>query len=284
MFSVVTPTGFDENVGRTVLEAIVLGLVQGITEFLPISSTAHLMVFTQALHWETVGQKYFIDAIQFGSVIAVLLYFWADVRHIITGGWSALQQRDWEREEWKLVVGIAVGTLPALIGGYLLKDVLPESPVVIAVMSIVMAVLLGVAEKIGRRDRKFDGLEIKDGILVGLGQMIALIPGASRSGSTLTTALFLGLDRQSAARFSFLLGIPTLTIATLYQARKAFGNLESLLPLLVGIVSTFIFSYLAIAWLLRFLQTQNTWVFVWYRLAFGLSILLAVANGLLKNL
>lgn len=267
----------------TLLQAIALGLVQGVTEFLPISSTAHLLIFTEALHWNQVGEKYFIDGIQFGSVIAVILYFWKDLRHIGSGSWHAIQTRNWQRDEWKLLVGIGVGTIPALVGGYLLKDQLPESPVVIAWMSIVMSFLLGVAETIGRRQRQFSSLTVQDGLIVGLGQMVALIPGASRSGATLTTALFLGLERQTAARFSFLLGIPTLTIATLYQARQVFFHIDSLLPLIVGIVSTFIFSYGAIAWLLRFLQTQNTWIFIWYRLAFGIFILVAVSHGLLKS-
>lgn len=271
------------NVLQTMVEAVVLGLVQGITEFLPISSTAHLLIFTKVLGWETVGQKYFVDAIQFGSVIAVLLYFWTDIRKILAGAWAAFRQKDWVREEWKIFSGIAVGTVPALGIGFLLKDILPESPLVIAVMSITMALLLGLAEKIGSRKRGFDSLTTADGILVGLGQTLALIPGVSRSGSTLTTALFLGLERQAAARFSFLLGIPTLAIATLYQSRKALGDLDNLLPLLVGIVSTFIFSYLSIAWLLRFLQNKSTWVFVWYRLAFGLAILLSLATNLMKN-
>lgn len=265
---------------QDIFRAIVLGIVQGITEFLPISSTAHLLVFTKALGWtDLVGQKYFVDAIQFGSVIAVVLYFWSDIQHILLGGWNAFRQKDWQREEWKLLVGIMVGTIPALAMGFVLKDVLPDSPLIIAIMSIVMALLLGLAEQVSSHKRKFDSLEVRDGILVGLGQMIALLPGASRSGSTLTTALFLGLERQTAARFSFLLGIPTLTIATLYQSRKAFSNFDNTIVLLVGIVSTFIFSYLAIAWLLRYLQRQNTWVFVWYRLAFGVAILGALALG-----
>lgn len=269
---------------QDLFRAIVLGLVQGITEFLPISSTAHLLVFTKAFGWtDLVGEKYFVDAIQFGSVIAVVMYFWSDIWQILTGGWLALQQRDWQREEWRILVGIAVGTLPALIIGFLVKDILPESPLVIAIMSIVMSLLLGLAETIGSRKRKFDSLQIRDGILVGLGQTIALLPGASRSGSTLTTALFLGLERQTAARFSFLLGIPTLTIATLYQSTKAFGDVDNLIVLLVGIVATFIFSYLAIAWLLRYLQRHNNWIFVWYRLAFGAALLLALATGTLQN-
>lgn len=271
----------NNNLLVSLFQAIVLGLVQGITEFLPISSTAHLLIFRDVFGWSQ--QKYFIDAIQFGSVIAVVLYFRSEVYQILTGAWAAFREKDWQREEWKLFVGIVVGTVPALVGGFLLKDVLPETPLLIAVMSIVMALLLGLAEQIGSRKRGFESLEIKDGILVGLGQMIALLPGASRSGSTLTTALFLGLKRDTAARFSFLLGIPTLTIATLYQAGKAFGNLDALLPLLVGIVSTFIFSYLSIAWLLRYLRTRNTLVFVWYRLAFGGVLLLAIVTKVLKN-
>ncbi len=149
-------------------------------------------------------------------------------------------------------------------------------------MSIVMALLLGLAERVGKRKRDFDSLQIQDGILVGLGQMVALIPGASRSGSTLTTALFLGLQRQTAARFSFLLGIPTLTIATLYESLGALKHVEVMLALIVGIISTFIFSYLSIAWLMRYLQRQNTWVFVWYRLAFGTALLVAVVHGALR--
>lgn len=268
---------------QELFRAFVLGIVQGITEFLPISSTAHLLVFTKLFGWSNVGQKYFIDSIQFGSVIAVVWYFWSDIRQILVGAWAAFQQKDWQREEWKLLVGIVVGTLPALVAGFVLKDVLPESVGVIAAMSIVMSLLLALAEKIGSRKRGFESLQVIDGILVGLGQMIALIPGASRSGSTLTAALFLGLERQTAARFSFLLGIPTLTIATLYQARKAFTSVDNIIALLVGIASTFIFSYLSIAWLLRYLQRKSTWVFVWYRLGFGALLLLSLGAGFFKG-
>lgn len=283
LLAVTEPVADDSTIGLfpAVFQAFVLGIVQGITEFLPISSTAHLIIARDVLGWQQ--EKYFVDAIQFGSVIAVVWYFWSDLRQIFSGSLQAYRNKAWDQEEWKIFVGIVVGALPALIMGYLFKDVIPESPLVIALISILMALLLGLAEKIGVRKRGFDTLEIKDGILVGLGQTMALIPGASRSGSTLTTALFLGLQRETAARFSFLLGIPTLAIATLYQSAKALGNLDSLVPLLVGIVSTFIFSYLSIAWLLKFLQRQSTWVFVWYRLAFGISLLAAISLGWAKH-
>lgn len=268
------------------IQAFILGIVQGITEFLPISSTAHLLIVTKVFGWKELGSKDFVDAIQFGSVIAILLYFWSLISSIIQGGIEAIKERDWQREEFKILVGIAVGTIPALIVGFLLKDILPESALIIAIMSIIMAVLLGLAEKLGTRKRSFDSLQIRDGLLVGLGQTLALIPGVSRSGSTLTTALFLGLERDTAAKFSFLLGFPTLTIATLYKSLKIFKLFQAQqLPdnivglLIVGIISTFIFSYLSIAFLIRYLQTKNTLIFVWYRLAFGSVILLAIAAG-----
>ncbi len=262
-------------------QAIILGLVQGITEFLPISSTAHLIIFTDILGWKTVWNKAALDAIQFGSVIAVFGYFWGDIRQILKGAWQAWQQKNWQLEEWKILVGIGIGTIPALVVGFLLKvmDVELDSAVLIAVMAVVMGLLLGLAEKVGQRKRDFQQLTTQDGILVGLGQTIALLPGASRSGSTLTTALFLGLKRDTAARFSFLLGIPTLTIATLAQAKDVLAETGMIMPLLIGIASSFIFSYLSIAWLLKYLQNRSTWIFVWYRLGLGVALLLSVGLG-----
>jgi undecaprenyl-diphosphatase len=275
-----------EKVTPEWLQAFILGIVQGITEFLPISSTAHLLIVTKVFAWQELGAKDFVDAIQFGSVIAILLYFWSLISSILKAGIEAYKNQDWQREEWKILVGIAVGTMPALIVGFALKDILPESALIIGIMSVIMAIVLGLAEKFGNRKRGFEALQIRDGILVGLGQTLALIPGVSRSGSTLTTALFLGLERDTAAKFSFLLGFPTLTIATLYKSLKIFNLFQEgqlpdniVLLLVIGIVSTFIFSYLSIAFLIRYLQTKNTLIFVWYRLAFGCAILLAIANG-----
>lgn len=254
-------------------QAVFLGLVQGITEFLPISSTAHLLIVTQFLGWSNLGEKYYIDAIQFGSVIAVILYFAQDLRGLLGGAWQSIKEGRWDREEWRILVGITIGTVPVLGIGYIFRDEIPESPLIIGSISILMAILLGLAEIKGSKLRGFDDLKIKDGLLVGLGETIALIPGASRSGCTFTTALFLGLERPTAARFSFLLGIPALTIATLFQSRKAFGNNDDLLMLAIGIISSFLFSYLAIAWLLKFFQTKSSWIFIWYRLGFGIVLL-----------
>lgn len=265
----------------TWFQAIILGLVQGITEFLPISSTAHLILFSDLLGWKEVWHKTALDAMQFGSVIAVFSYFWRDICQIGMGAWQAWQQKNWRREEWKLFVGIGVGTLPALAVGFILKraNVVLDTPQIIATMAIAMAVLLGLAEKFGSRKRTYKDIGIWDGILVGCGQVIALLPGASRSGSTLTAALWLGLNRETAARFSFLLGIPTLTIATLVQTKDVFDEGTLFMPLLVAIVSSMVFSYLAIAWLLKFLQNHSTWVFIWYRIGLGTVLWGAIAFG-----
>jgi undecaprenyl-diphosphatase len=263
-----------------IFQALILGLVQGITEFLPISSTAHLLVTTKALGWQQLGQKDYADAIQFGSVIAVFIYFWKDIHTVVTGGVTGVLKQNWQDINVKIFAGIAIGTLPALIIGYLGKDILPDSAQIIAIMSLVMATLLLAAERFSTHKRGFENLEIKDGLLVGLAQAIALLPGASRSGSTLTAGLFLGLDRATAARFSFLVGIPTLTIATLYKSYKVFKENELPISLLgVGMISTFIFSYLSIAFLLNYLKNKDAMVFVWYRYAFGASLLIALATG-----
>ncbi len=278
------------NLFIEIIQAIILGIIQGITEFLPISSTAHLQVFTKLFHWDSLGSKPFVATIQFGSIIAVFMYFWKDINKILFGSLRAFKKKQWHSQYWRLIVGIAAGTLPVLVFGFLLKKMLNSedsainSMAVIASASIVMSLLLGLAEKFGSRKRNFKQLQVIDGILMGVGQAMALVPGSSRSGTTLTAGLFLGLDRKSAAKFSFLLGIPALTIATLYEFfKEVLGKDINLLIVLAGIISAFIFSYISIAWLLKYLQTKNIWVFVWYRLGFGILILLGIFTNTLRN-
>ncbi|TAG75894.1 MAG: undecaprenyl-diphosphate phosphatase [Oscillatoriales cyanobacterium] len=270
-----------------ILQAIVLGIVQGLTEFLPISSSAHLKVVPLALGWADPGVAY-TAVIQLGSIVAVLWYFWKDLTNIAIGGFKAIRRSDYESQEFRMALGIGLGTIPIIFFGLLIKILVPDfdkSPLrslgAIAIASIVMSLLLAIAEKTGKRERDYEKLDIKDGILMGLAQAMAIIPGVSRSGSTLTAGLFLGLQRAAAARFSFLLGIPAITLAGLVELKSALGEGASdagVVALIVGTISAFIFSYISIAW-----QTQNTWVFVWYRLAFGVAILTALAGGVLQN-
>ncbi|NJK37681.1 MAG: undecaprenyl-diphosphate phosphatase [Oscillatoriales cyanobacterium RM2_1_1] len=275
-----------------IFQAIILGMVQGLTEFLPISSTAHLKVVPVALGWGDPGVA-ITAVIQLGSIAAVLWYFWNDITTVLSGAFQAIRQSDYQAPNFRIAAGIALGTLPILCLGVLIKVFIPDfdnSPLrsigAIALASIVMAILLGLAEKLGTRKRDYEQLTLQDGVVMGLAQSLALIPGVSRSGSTLTAGLFSGLQRATAARFSFLLGIPAITLAGLVELKgmleNGLGNIGAL-PLVVSLISSALFSYLAIAWLLRYLQTQNTWVFVWYRLAFGVAILTAIAGGVLEN-
>jgi undecaprenyl-diphosphatase len=262
--------------------ALVLGVVQGLTEFLPISSTAHLKVVPVLLGWGDPGVAV-TAVIQLGSIAAVLAYFREDLAEVIRGVSRACRHGQWSDPRARLGVAIALGTLPIVFAGLLLKKLVPDydhSPLrsltSIAAVSIVMALLLALAEVVGRRRRALADVLPRDGVLVGLAQAMALVPGVSRSGSTLTASLFDGWQRPAAARFSFLLGIPAITLAGLVELKDALQAPANggPVPMMVGILSAALVSWLAIAWLLRFLQNHGTWVFVVYRLLFGLMILL----------
>lgn len=264
--------------------ALVLGIVQGLTEFLPISSTAHLKVVPVLLGWGDPGVAV-TAVIQLGSIAAVLVYFRRDLAEVLAGVSRAFRHGQWGDPSARLGAAMAIGTLPIVLAGLAIKTLWPayeSSPLrgitSIALVSIVMALLLALAERVGRRQRDLPQVRPIDGLLVGIAQALAVIPGVSRSGSTLTASLFDGWQRAAAARFSFLLGIPAITLAGLVELKSAFANGASLgpIPLLIGIASAAVVSWLAIAWLLRFLQNHSTWIFVIYRLAFGLLLLLWV--------
>ena len=263
-------------------QAVVLGIVQGLTEFLPISSSAHLNVVPVMLGWSDPGVA-FTAVIQLGSIVAVLAYFRADLQQVVKGIARAVRHDQWNDPSARLGVAMAVGTLPIVIGGLAIKRWIPDydhsplrSMTSIALVSIVMALLLALAELVGRRRRQLDDVQPRDGLLVGLAQALALVPGVSRSGSTLTASLLDGWERAAAARFSFLLGIPAITLAGLVELKDAVKQAgdHGALPILVGLITAAIVSWLAIAWLLRYLQRHGTWVFVIYRLLFGAVILL----------
>ena len=267
-------------------QAVVLGFVQGATEFIPISSTAHLKAVPVFLGWGDPGVA-FSAIIQLGSIAAVLWYFWSDLTQISKGMFKAIATSNYDSQDFWLAVGIAIGTMPVVVLGLSIKILVPDfdnSPIrsmtSIAIASIVMGLLLGFAESLGSQKRNFQDLKVKDGIIVGFAEALAIIPGVSRSGSTITAGLFNNLDRATAARFSFLLGIPAITLAGLVYVKDFLEvgvNNSELVPIIVGLISSAIFSYLAIAWLIKFLQKRSTWVFVWYRLGFGIFILVTLA-------
>ncbi|MYF36445.1 MAG: undecaprenyl-diphosphate phosphatase [Synechococcus sp. SB0678_bin_12] len=268
--------------------ALVLGMVQGLTEFLPISSTAHLKAVPVLLGWGDPGVAV-TAVLQLGSIVAVLGYFREDLRQLSLGLLRGLRHGRLDAPEARLGLAIAVGTVPILVAGLTIRLFFYEaygasvlrSLTGIGVVSIVMAVLLALAERVGRRRHGLEQVSVTAGWLLGLAQMLALAPGVSRSGSTLTAALLMGWQRVAAARFSFLLGIPAITIAGLVEVKEALtsSSLGGALPLLVGLLSAALSSWLAIAWLLRFLQHHSTWVFVLYRLGFGVLLLLVSVGG-----
>lgn len=273
-----------------VYEAVVLGIVQGITEFLPISSTAHLRVVPSLFGWGDPGAAY-SAVIQLGSVIASVTYFWKDIVSITLGTLSGLQKKDLSDQNVRMGGAIIFGTIPVCVLGLLLKPLLEQdssplrSLMVVGGASIFMALALAAAERLGSHKRGIDTIGGKDGLLVGLGQAMALIPGCSRSGSTLTVAMLLNLKRDEAARFSFLLGMPALIISGLVELiHMVKGGLSGagVLDLAVGFVVSAVVSYAAIAWLLQYLKSHATWVFVAYRVVFGIAVIALTWQAIIK--
>lgn len=271
----------------SLVEALVLGTVQGLTEFLPISSTAHLRVVPALVGWGDPGVAY-SAVIQLGSVVALLAYFWKDLWLLASGAVAALMKRDFTNMYFRQSVAIVLGTIPICVLGLALKHMLEaengpfRSLLVIGAASIVMSMLLLAAEKVSKKERDMSQLGIKDGLLIGLGQAMALIPGCSRSGSTLTMALFLNIKREDAARFSFLLGIPAVMLSGLLELKKLVTEQftpDSMTNVAVGFISATVVSYAAIWWLIKYLKNHSTMVFVIYRLIFGVAVLgLALSN------
>ena len=272
------------------LEALLLGIVQGLTEFLPISSSGHLIVVPWLQDYTFLidhphFNKTFDVALHAGTLVAAIAYFRREVVQLTRGFVEAVRRRAVETPNQRLSVAIAVGTIPAVIFGGLgsgfIEDHLGE-PWMIAIQLILFGALLMHADRLPQR-KSLEQSSIKDGLYIGLAQVLALAPGTSRSGITITAARYLGLDRDSAARFSFLLLIPVVAGATVFKAASAIH--EGLPPgvagpMIVGTIAAAISGYLAIAFLLRLVRTSSYAPFVYYRYAAGVAILLIIATGL----
>ena len=274
----------------TLLEASVLGVVQGITEFLPISSIAHLRVVPALLGWEDPGAA-FSAVIQLGTLLAVLVYFARDMRILLQAAFEGLRARKpLATHEARLAWFIVVGTLPIGICGLAFKKHIEgewRSLYVISASLIILGVLLWAAERRAAFRREIADIGWLDSQLIGLAQAVALIPGSSRSGTTITAAMFLGLTRETAARFSFLLGIPAIGAAGLFELRDLLKHgvgEAGLVALLVATATSAVSGYLAIDLLLRYLRRNTTYVFVWYRIGLGLLLLALLAAGVLRPL
>jgi undecaprenyl-diphosphatase len=264
-------------------QAIVLGIVQGLTEFLPISSTAHLRIVPAFAGWEDPGAA-FTAVTQLGTMAAVLLYFRADLWRIAKTWFLSLRNPELRSDlDARMGWYIGLGTIPIAIFGFLFRDQIESgarSLYLIGTTLIVLGLLLLLAEKMAKRDREITQVTARDAVVMGFAQALALVPGVSRSGSTITAGLFLGFDRASAARYSFLLSVPAVVLSGLFEMRHiggegAVGFLETAL----GTLMAFIVGYLSIAWLLRWLVTHSTAVFVVYRVALGALVLVLTGTG-----
>jgi undecaprenyl-diphosphatase len=266
----------------SLIEEIVLGITQGLTEFLPISSTAHLRIVPALLGWDDPGAA-FTAVVQLGTMAAVLIYFRGELVRI-AAAWLASLRNPERRGELDARLGwyIVLGTIPIAIFGFLFKDQIENGArdlYLIGSALIALGLVLLVAERVGSHDRQLEEIKSRDGVVVGLAQALALVPGVSRSGATITAGLFEGFDRPSAARYSFLLSIPAVVLSGLFELRHAGNAGGTVAGLAVATLLAFVVGYASIAFLLRYLVTHSTVVFVVYRVVLGSLVLVLAATG-----
>ena len=279
-----------------VLEAILLGILQGLTEFLPISSTGHLTVAGKLLGIvsESNPERWtaFIAVVQLGTLISVLIYFWFDIWDIVIAFFkeNVRKRIQFKSQSVNSKLGwfIIIGTIPVVIIGLAFKDmiegVMTKNLVVIASSLIGLAIVLAMAEILGKFKKELKEITWYDALVIGLAQTLALIPGSSRSGTTITAGLFMGLKRETAARFSFLLSIPAVLASGLLEFYGAieYLNFESLFHLIIATAAAAVSGYLAIEFLLKFLRKNSTFVFVIYRILMGVTIFLLIWNNVIN--
>ncbi|MGL4305314.1 MAG: undecaprenyl-diphosphate phosphatase [Mycobacteriaceae bacterium] len=274
----------------TWLQVIVLGIVQGLTEFLPISSSGHLAIVSRIFFAEDAGAS-FTAVAQLGTEAAVLLYFAQDIYRIVRAWLRGLVYAD-ERANIDYRMGwyVIVGTIPVGLLGFIFKDQIRDGARnlwLIATVMLVFSLVIAASERFGKRQRGIEELTLRDGIVMGTTQALALIPGVSRSGGTISAGLFLGLTREAAARYSFLLAIPAVTASGLFSLPDAFapttsGMSATGVQLLCAALIAFIIGYAAVAWLLRFVVRHSLYWFVGYRIVIAVTVLALLASGVVS--
>ena len=270
-------------------QAFILGLVQGLTEFLPISSSGHISIVGQLLPNTSDPGAAFTAITQLGTETAVLLFFWRDIVRIITRWFGSLRGTvDKKDPDARMGWFIILGSIPIGILGLLLQDYIDaefRSLWITATMLVVFGVFLGIADRIGREQLELKDLTLKPGILYGFAQALALIPGVSRSGGTITAGLLMGYSRQAAARYSFLLAIPAVFLSGLYKLATSisdgFDEYYSVGPTILATIIAFVVGYLMIGWFLKFVSTHSYGLFVWYRIGLGALVFVLLGTGVL---
>ncbi|WP_448851919.1 undecaprenyl-diphosphate phosphatase [Corynebacterium sp. 335C] len=274
----------------TWMQTIVLSIVQGLTEFLPVSSSGHLRIVSELFWGEDAGAS-FTAVIQLGTEAAVLVYFAKDIWRILTAWFRGLFNKEARDFDYKMGWMVIVGTIPIGLIGFFGKDAIREglrNLWITAAMLILFSFVFILAEKFGRRKRSFGELTMRDAVIMGFAQCLALIPGVSRSGGTISAGLFLNLDREVATRFSFLLAIPAVLASGIFSLPDAFnpeaGQAASLPQLAVGVLIAFAVGYAAIAWLLRFVANHSFAWFAAWRIPVGLAVMVLLGIGVMQPL
>jgi undecaprenyl-diphosphatase len=270
----------------TWVEVIVLGIVQGLTEFLPISSSAHLRI-TSELFFDRDAGASFTAVTQLGTEAAVLLYFAKDIWRIVVAFFRGLFNKARRDLDYRMGWYVIIGTIPIGAFGFLFKDQIRTAARnlwLVATVLVVFAIILGIAERVGPKVRTLDQFTLKDGVVMGFAQAMALIPGVSRSGGTLTAGLLLGLTREAATRYSFLLAIPAVVLSGLFELENVFnpeqgGAAPTGAQMIVATVIAFGLGYASIAWLLRYVAHHTFYPFVLYRVALGSVVLGLLITG-----
>lgn len=270
-----------------VLESVVLGLAQGLTEFIPVSSTAHLRILPEFFGWGDPGAG-FTAVVQLGTMLAILVYFWRELLHVTVAWFKGI----WDKSvrgslEYRLGWYLILATIPVGVFGLIFSDQIETGARnlwVIATTLIVLALFLFGAEKVGTRQRDEEELNTTDAVVVGTAQALALIPGASRSGSTITAGLFRGLTREAAARFSFLLSVPAVVLSGVYEAVKG-GDKDHPTPGVgitgIAVIVAFGVGLASIHWLMKWLSNHSTFVFIYYRIALGVLLFALLGTGVI---
>ncbi len=266
-------------------EAIVLGVVQGLTEFLPISSSAHILIVSQLFGWEDPGAA-FTAVSQIGTEMAVILYFRKDIWRIITTWVKSLYAPDLRRHiDARMGWYVIIGTIPIAAMGLLFQDqieTVARNLWLVSFTLIFFGIILGVADRVGKKTQELEDLNVRDGVLFGIGQAFALIPGVSRSGATISMGLFLGYTREAATRYAFLLAIPAVMASGLYETSKiGEGPSPEWGPTILATVIAFVIGYLVIAWLIKYISANSYMPFVIYRIVLGILVLILCAAGVL---
>ncbi|MET9273009.1 undecaprenyl-diphosphate phosphatase [Kribbella sp. NPDC003557] len=269
----------------TIFDAIILGIVEGLTEFLPVSSTGHLTIVSKMLGLPIDDPSItgFTAVIQIGAIAAVVLYFWKDIRRIAVAWVRGLLKPE-HRGEFDHRMGwyVIVGSMPIVIVGFLARDIISgplRSLWWVAAALIGWAVVMVAAERLGSKSRPLTRITLVDALVMGIVQCLALIPGVSRSGATMSAGLFRGLDRVAATRIAFLLGIPALVGAGVYELKDALAGDVGAVPLIVGTIVSFVVAYASVAWLLRFVAKHSIEVFAFYRVLLGLVLIILLATS-----